>query len=95
MTSHSNIDPEGPEDVNNFLTRIRELGEKRDQEDVERTKKLEDEILQGRKERQARRAGNSLCSVILPRARRSCGDCLLSTPPLLSPRVQTRDNEQK
>ncbi|KAK5674590.1 hypothetical protein LTS12_029608, partial [Elasticomyces elasticus] len=56
MTSHSNIDPEGPEDVNNFLTRIRELGEKRDQEDVERTKKLEDEILQGRKERQARRA---------------------------------------
>lgn len=57
MTSHSNVDPDGPEDVNNFLTRIRELGEKRDQEDLDRTKKLEDEIIQGRKERQARRAG--------------------------------------
>lgn len=49
--------PEGPEDVNDFLLRIRELGERRDKEDDQRTKKLEDEILQGRKERQARRAG--------------------------------------
>lgn len=71
MTSHSNIDPDGPEDVNNFLTRIREMGEKRDQEDLDRTKKIEDEILQGRKERQARRAGNSLCSLILPPPRAS------------------------
>ncbi|KAL4956783.1 hypothetical protein BDW69DRAFT_157786 [Aspergillus filifer] len=47
---------EGSEDVNDFLQRIRELGEKRDKEDEERTKKLEEEILQGRKERQARRA---------------------------------------
>ncbi|KAL2824142.1 hypothetical protein BDW59DRAFT_88597 [Aspergillus cavernicola] len=47
---------EGSEDVNDFLQRIRELGEKRDKEDAERTKKLEEEILQGRKERQARRA---------------------------------------
>ena len=45
------------EDVNDFLQRIRELGDKRDKEDEERTKKLEQEILQGRKERQARRAG--------------------------------------
>lgn len=70
MASHSNVDPDGPEDVNNFLTRIRELGEKRDQEDLDRTKKLEDEIIQGRKERQARRAGK-LASVLLfglPRA---------------------------
>ncbi|KAJ9342416.1 hypothetical protein DTO027B6_5139 [Paecilomyces variotii] len=44
------------EDVNDFLLRIRELGDKRDKEDEERTKKLEEEILQGRKERQARRA---------------------------------------
>lgn len=45
------------EEVNEFLQRIRELGEKRDREDEERTRKLEEEILQGRKERQARRAG--------------------------------------
>lgn len=46
------------EDVNDFLKRIQELGIKRDQEDEERNKKLEEEILQGRKERQARRAGS-------------------------------------
>lgn len=45
------------EDVNDFLQRIRDLGNKRDQEDEERNRKLEEEILQGRKERQARRAG--------------------------------------
>ncbi|KMU82564.1 hypothetical protein CIHG_00345 [Coccidioides immitis H538.4] len=48
--------PEGAEDVNDFLVRIRELGEKRDKEDEERTRKLEEEILQGRREREARRA---------------------------------------
>lgn len=48
------------EDVNDFLQRIRELGERRDKEDDERTKKLEEEIMQGRKERQARRAGKPL-----------------------------------
>lgn len=53
----STTDTDGTEDVNDFLLRIRELGEKRDKEDEERTKKLEEEILQGRKERQARRAG--------------------------------------
>ncbi|KAE8160681.1 hypothetical protein BDV40DRAFT_289891 [Aspergillus tamarii] len=52
----SSVDAEGSEDVNDFLLRIRELGEKRDKEDEERTRKLEEEILQGRKERQARRA---------------------------------------
>ncbi|KAL8908287.1 MAG: hypothetical protein Q9207_000909 [Kuettlingeria erythrocarpa] len=46
----------GSEDVNDFLLRIRELGDQRDREDEERTRKLEEEILQGRKERQARRA---------------------------------------
>lgn len=45
------------EDVSDFLQRIKELGDKRDQEDEERNRKLEEEILQGRKERQARRAG--------------------------------------
>jgi hypothetical protein len=50
-------DADSSEDVNDFLQRIRELGEKRDKEDEERTKKLEEEIMQSRKERQARRAG--------------------------------------
>lgn len=45
------------EDVNDFLKRIQEMGSKRDQEDEERNKKLEEEILQGRRERAARRAG--------------------------------------
>ncbi|OJD15027.1 hypothetical protein AJ78_04682 [Emergomyces pasteurianus Ep9510] len=47
---------DGSEDVNDFLVRIRELGNKRDKEDEERAKKLEEEIIQGRRERQARRA---------------------------------------
>lgn len=47
----------GSEDVQDFLERIKELGDRRDQEDEERNRKLEEEILQGRKERQARRAG--------------------------------------
>lgn len=59
VTMSSSADAEGSEDVNDFLLRIRELGEKRDKEDEERTRKLEEEILQGRKERQARRAGIS------------------------------------
>jgi hypothetical protein len=50
------------EDVNDFLQRIKELGDRRDQEDEERNRKLEEEILQGRKERQARRAGKSIRS---------------------------------
>ena len=50
----------GSGDVNDFLQRIKELGDRRDQEDEERNKKLEEEILQGRKERQARRAGRSI-----------------------------------
>lgn len=55
-------DADGSEDVNDFLLRIRELGDQRDKEDEERTRKLEEEILQGRKERQARRAGQ--CNLI-------------------------------
>ena len=53
------LEADGSEDVNDFLKRIRELGDKRDKEDEERTRKLEEDILQGRKERQARRAGRS------------------------------------
>lgn len=54
----STIAPQdGSEDVNDFLQRIKELGDKRDQEDEERNRLLEEEILKGRAERQARRAG--------------------------------------
>ena len=48
---------DGSEDVADFLERIKELGDKRQKEDEERARKLEEEILQGRRERQARRAG--------------------------------------
>jgi hypothetical protein len=43
-----------------FLQSIKALNNQRDQEDEERNRKLEEEILQGRKERQARRAGELL-----------------------------------
>ena len=56
-----NAEDDGSEDVNDFLLRIKELGDQRDKEDEERTRKLEEEIVQGRKERQARRAGQ--CTV--------------------------------
>ncbi|KAL9125360.1 MAG: hypothetical protein Q9217_005428 [Psora testacea] len=50
------LEDDGSEDVSNFLQRIRELGDQRDKEDEERNRKLEEEIIQGRKERQLRRA---------------------------------------
>lgn len=59
-TLRAMVEADGSEDVSDFLFRIRELGDKRDREDEERTRKLEEEILQGRKERQARRAGGRI-----------------------------------
>lgn len=59
MTPTQDADKDA-EDVNDFLRRIRQLGQKRDLEDEERTKRLEEDILQGRKEREARRAGEIL-----------------------------------
>jgi len=56
---------QGSEDVNDFLLRIKELSHRRDSEDEERNRKLEEEILQGRAERQARRAGTKSHSCIL------------------------------
>ena len=50
---------DGSEDVNDFLKRIKELGDRRDREDEERHRRLEEQIVQGRKERQARREGQS------------------------------------
>lgn len=53
---------DGSEDVNDFLARIKELGEKRDREDAERTRKLEEEIAEGRRQRAARRAGQTIAA---------------------------------
>ena len=58
MTSTDN--DEGAEHVTDFLRRIKELGEQRDQEDMERTRKLEEDILEARKQREARRKGEYL-----------------------------------
>ncbi|KAF2740851.1 hypothetical protein EJ04DRAFT_507840 [Polyplosphaeria fusca] len=43
-------------DPSDFVARIRQLGEQRDQQDAERVRKLEEDIIQGRSERLARRA---------------------------------------
>ncbi|CAO2652357.1 Nn.00g006400.m01.CDS01 [Neocucurbitaria sp. VM-36] len=43
-------------DPSEFVQRIRQLGEQRDQQDAERVKKLEQDLIQGRSERLARRA---------------------------------------
>lgn len=48
---------DGSEDVQDFLERIKEIGKRRNQEDEERNRKLEEDIIQSKKERQARRAG--------------------------------------
>lgn len=48
---------DGSEDVTDFLRRIKELGDKRDREDEERTRKLEEDLLESRRQREARRVG--------------------------------------
>lgn len=58
------IEADTSEDITDFLLRIRELGEKRDQEDAERTRKIEADILQGRKERHARRGTRTIRIII-------------------------------
>lgn len=59
--SGSSDDAPAPQDdpisPSTFVEHIRELGEKRDREDQERNRLLEEQILQGRAERAARRAG--------------------------------------
>ena len=51
---------DGSEDVADFLERIRELGDRKNREDEERTRKLEEEIMEGRRARQARREGSGV-----------------------------------
>ena len=48
---------DGAESVDQFLARIASLSEKKDGQDAERSRRTEEEMLQARKERQARRAG--------------------------------------
>jgi hypothetical protein len=59
------------EDVSKFLEQVKELGDRRDDEEHEaRSRELEEKILQDRKERKARRAGThsySLSSVLSQR----------------------------
>ncbi|KAF1364574.1 hypothetical protein EJ07DRAFT_98931 [Lizonia empirigonia] len=47
-------------DPSEFVQRIRQLGEQRDPQDAERVKKLEEDLIQGRSERLARRAGGCM-----------------------------------
>ncbi|KAK8177623.1 hypothetical protein IWX90DRAFT_378454, partial [Phyllosticta citrichinensis] len=49
-------EPTSPNSPNSFLAHVRQLTEKRDKEDAERSRLLEEQILQGRAERAARRA---------------------------------------
>jgi hypothetical protein len=56
MADEKDLDPSG------FVQRIRQLGEQQDQHDAERVKKLEEDLIQGRSERLARRAGGFSCA---------------------------------
>jgi hypothetical protein len=44
-------------DTQEFVQRIRQLGEQQDHHDAEKAKKLEEDLIQQRSERLARRAG--------------------------------------
>lgn len=51
------VSNDGSESVDQFLARIASVREGRDEANEARTRKMEDEILKGRQERQARRLG--------------------------------------
>jgi hypothetical protein len=58
---------DGSESVDQFLARIASLSSKQNPDEAERSKRTEEELLQARKERQARRAGMATmypCKVI-------------------------------
>lgn len=48
---------DGSESVDQFLARIASLSHKKDDEDAGRARKMDEDMMQARKERQARRAG--------------------------------------
>lgn len=51
MSDDKEIDP------SEFVQHIRQLGAQRDQQDLDRVRKLEEELIKGKSERLARRAG--------------------------------------
>ena len=61
-TRHSREDTENSDlDPAAFLQSVRELSEKREREDAERFRKLEEEVQKGREARAARRLG--MCNI--------------------------------
>ena len=54
-------------DPQDFMKRIRQLGEQQDQQDTERVKKLEEDLILSRSERLSRRAGGCTCLVCMSR----------------------------
>lgn len=53
------------EDVSKFLLQVKELGDRRIEEDEARSRELEERILRERKEREARRAGMGQIRLII------------------------------
>jgi hypothetical protein len=84
------------ESVDAFLERIASLKIKRDREDEERTRKLEEEILQGRRERQARRAGKASCVVFYSTIKNwtTPVDVCNRTSTIIVPTKRTHNNQQ-
>lgn len=64
LVSNMDASNDGSESVDQFLARISSLNAKQGHEEAERSRKMEEEMLQARKERQARRAGMALGSNI-------------------------------
>ena len=51
------VTSDGSENVEDFLRRIQSLGSQQDDEDAQRMRKLDEDILESRKQREARRNG--------------------------------------
>ncbi|KAI5783626.1 gelsolin repeat protein [Geopyxis carbonaria] len=79
------------EDVNDFLQRIKELGDRRDREDNERAKQLEAEIIAGRQARRARR--DERARSISPQKESPIGTPASLNSPIITSRPGTRDGE--
>lgn len=86
-----------PDDVvvNDFLQKIKSMGEQRDQDTEQRSRQLEEEILKGRKERQARRAGTRISPVFANiEAASSVSSDVLDFPNILAHRTRLTFNVQ-
>ncbi|EXJ75222.1 uncharacterized protein A1O5_01918 [Cladophialophora psammophila CBS 110553] len=98
---------DGSESVDQFLARIASLSSKQGQEDAERSKRMEEEMLQARKERQARRAERArslspsktgptpslrLAGESAPKSTHGIDPPITLTPPSLQPRTIGRSD---